>query len=569
MRLLASASSSISHSEARAGGEVEAPVADGALARGHGVGEQEGCGEAVGEPAVVDRLRDVCRRRRSRPARRARSTGRPGCARRSRIAARGPPTFASFTVAASHTRAAASRVLRGDDALVGRQEHVGAVTQRGHLLQRGDRLLRQLQRTHLPQALDRGVDGPAAVGIHADTCLRADRFPDRAHLRHVTVHADLQLEGLEAARGPVARLVRHRIGIARSQGRVAAHRPRRARPEQPPDRHVGQLTDQVEQRHLHGVASLRGELRHASHVVLRVSGQLLAHQLRAPQRIQLLHDQRQGRPPRSASGAASPSPSAPSARSRSRASWRSLQPAARGHVRLSEPQRERHDLERARCVRRPRSRDEEARGQQQGEERQQHPAARERAVQRGPVGARGDRAHAAGARAAPPAGRAASSGRASIAASATTIANGSVDGDHEQAPARSRPRRTASVRLPARRSVSTSRMLFTIRIAAASRPTGTDSARASQRQLLGLHVVGAGHGDDAEEGEHEQLAEPLVAVRARTARVEHARRGSRPRRSRAAPSRRARSGTRPPRPRSRTRARSPPGPCAAARGRRR
>ena len=50
MRLLASASSSISHPEARAGGEMEAPVADGALARGHGVGEQEGCGEAWANP---------------------------------------------------------------------------------------------------------------------------------------------------------------------------------------------------------------------------------------------------------------------------------------------------------------------------------------------------------------------------------------------------------------------------------------------------------------------------------------------------------------------------------------
>jgi hypothetical protein len=46
--------------------------------------------------------------------------------------------------------------------------------------------------------------------------------------------------------------------------------------------------------------------------------------------------------------------------------------------------------------------------------------------------------------------------------------------------ARSRPSLTASVRLPARRSVSMSRTLFTTRIAADSRPTGTDRAKASQ-----------------------------------------------------------------------------------------
>ena len=44
---------------------------------------------------------------------------------------------------------------------------------------------------------------------------------------------------------------------------------------------------------------------------------------------------------------------------------------------------------------------------------------------------------------------------------------------------RSRPSRTASVRLPARRSVSRSRTLLTTRIAEASSPTGTASTSAS------------------------------------------------------------------------------------------
>jgi hypothetical protein len=45
--------------------------------------------------------------------------------------------------------------------------------------------------------------------------------------------------------------------------------------------------------------------------------------------------------------------------------------------------------------------------------------------------------------------------------------------------ARARPSRTAIVRLPARRSVSMSRVLLTISSAAASIPTGTESTSAS------------------------------------------------------------------------------------------
>ena len=175
---------------------------------------------------------------------------------------------------------------------------------------------------------------------------RPDRFPDREHLRHVTVHAHLQLEGLEATGGPVAGIFCHRFRIARSQGRVASHRPRRGRPQQPPDRHVGQLADQVEQRHLHRVASLRREFRHAPHVVLRVSGELLAHQLRAPQRIQLLHDQRQGRPPAQDQWRCLAESLGPFGAESQQGELALLQPAAGGHVRLAETQRKRHHLER-------------------------------------------------------------------------------------------------------------------------------------------------------------------------------------------------------------------------------
>ena len=67
-----------------------------------------------------------------------------------------------------------------------------------------------------------------------------------------------------------------------------------------------------------------------------------------------------------------------------------------------------------------------------------------------------------------------------------------------------------------------SRMLFTTRIAAASSPTGTASANASQLRCLTWTKYEPGDRDDPEEQEHEHLAESLVAVRPRPARVEHA-----------------------------------------------
>ena len=129
-RRLASASSSISTPRPGAGREVEAPVPRRRTPARRSCRRTAARWRGRGRTRCRRSPAPRARRPRSRPARRARSRDRPGCARRSRIAARGPPTFASFTVAASHTRAAASRVLRGDDALVGRQRHVGAGAQR-------------------------------------------------------------------------------------------------------------------------------------------------------------------------------------------------------------------------------------------------------------------------------------------------------------------------------------------------------------------------------------------------------------------------------------------------------
>ena len=191
------------------------------------------------------------------------------------------------------------------------------------------------------------------------------------------------------------------------------------------------------------------------------------------------------------------------------------------------------------------------------------PVLRQRAVQRGPVGARAhhprDRDGQRDRRPAEQQPRASSS-RTPTAAARSANAPASIA--VYSARVRSRPRRTASVRLPARRSVSRSRTLLTTRIALASRPTGHRAHERLPRQRLHLHEVRAGHGDDPEEQEHEQLAEALVAVRPRTAGVEHARRGSTPRRPPAAPGRRPRPDRRRRQPPARTSRTSPSAPGA-------
>ena len=84
------------------------------------------------------------------------------------------------------------------------------------------------------------------------------------------------------------------------------------------------------------------------------------------------------------------------------------------------------------------------------------------------------------------------------------------------------PSRTASVFLPARRSVSRSRDVVDHQDRGRQQ---ADRHRQHERlpgELLALGEERAGHRDEAEEQEDEHLAEPLVAVRARAAGVEHA-----------------------------------------------
>ncbi len=85
-------------------------------------------------------------------------------------------------------------------------------------------------------------------------------------------------------------------------------------------------------------------------------------------------------------------------------------------------------------------------------------------------------------------------------------------------------RRAARPACACRTSVSpgmSRRLLITSR-AVASRPTGTEATSDRRGERLGLHVGGADSGHHAEEHEHEHLAEPVVAVGVRAARVEPA-----------------------------------------------
>ena len=113
-----------------------------------------------------------------------------------------------------------------------------------------------------------------------------------------------------------------------------------------------------------------------------------------------------------------------------------------------------------------------------------------------------------------------------------------------------RPSRTASVFLPTWRSVSMSRRLLTTRIAVTSNPTGNDGPDRQRRDRQRLQVGAADHGHDAEEDEHEQVAQRVVAERPRPARVgqpgqdrqhaDHAGSASRRRATRYTPTRAAR-----------------------------
>ena len=65
---------------------------------------------------------------------------------------------------------------------------------------------------------------------------------------------------------------------------------------------------------------------------------------------------------------------------------------------------------------------------------------------------------------------------------------------------------------------STSRTLFTTRIAVASAPTGSEAASPVALARAGLQQLRAAHGERSEEDEHEHLAEPVVGERARARR---------------------------------------------------
>ena len=186
---------------------------------------------------------------------------------------------------------------------------------------------------------------------------------------------------------------RHRVGIGRR--RVALQRTGPAEVA-PSSRHTGtsdSLPTRSNNASFTACRACRRELRHAPHVVLGVPGEALADELRAPQRVQLLDDQgerhssaqRQRRRLTEALGAVGAQPQ--------QRHLALLQPSARGHVGLAERQRERDHLERLDACSGPGHESRRPADRSSGEQRQQRPGACKRAVQRGPVGARGDGPH--------------------------------------------------------------------------------------------------------------------------------------------------------------------------------
>ena len=349
------------------------------------------------KPAVRRSPAPRARRPRSRPARRARSRGRPAALGDRACAARGPPTFASFTVAASQTRAAAARVLRRHDALVGRQRHVGARPQRRHLLERRDRLLGQLQRAPSPRGARRPRrrtscrwrrrgSAPAARARPAPrvTCSTSPSMPTFS----LKVSKPRAAQSARAARATVVRVARRPASRCTAPARAAVA---------PSSRQTGtsdSLADQVQAapsrprrapaartrpRRARGPRGRRRAARPTS------CGRRSA---RAPRR-----SARAASPPRSASGAASPSPSAPLGAQPHQREL-ALARAARGRSRTARGTAARTAPPRTpRCAHRSRSRQQQPGGQQQEKSASSAPAARQRRVQRRPVGARRDRAH--------------------------------------------------------------------------------------------------------------------------------------------------------------------------------
>ena len=78
------------------------------------------------------------------------------------------------------------------------------------------------------------------------------------------------------------------------------------------------------------------------------------------------------------------------------------------------------------------------------------------------------------------------------------------------------------MRLPARRSVSMSRDVVDDQQARGDQPDRHGQRERLPVEVLDLNEERPRHGDDPEEQEHEHLSQPLIAIRFRAARVEHA-----------------------------------------------
>ena len=281
------------------------------------------------ELAARQRLRHVCGRRDAdRPVERARQVhGQLARDRERGVHAADLRELDRRGVADAGCRA---RIGDRVDALVGREPGIRALPQRPHVARVATGCSASSSGPIASQPRRGLVDRPRAVRVHPDPRSVRHGIPHRPHLLDVAVDAGLELEGLEAPVCPLARL-------------AATRRPRppRASRCRAPAAPVGaeQLVDAAprppcrsrsKQRQLDREPRLRGGLRPSTRRPARRDRARPGAPTRASrQRSRSVAISARVLPPRSASGAASPRPTRPSAcRRTSSSSRRSSRPRA-------------------------------------------------------------------------------------------------------------------------------------------------------------------------------------------------------------------------------------------------
>ncbi len=452
------------------------PSSHDALPRGDRVGEQERGREAVREPrvaaapsATVGSGGDA-----DRAVERARQVDGK-LARRCHEQPRSPPTFASLTVAHRRPRRATRGVRRRRRRSRRRASGVcDAHAKRRHLVEARPRAAPRARAAPSPPAA-RAASSTDQSPL-ASTRIRASRRQRVAHGLTCSTSPSTPAFSLKVSKPRSAHCARARRHVAPGSPATSValqtHRPCLLGAEQLPRRRAAALPSR-------------------SSVARSIASSACAHDAGGGARIvSVAPVPPPARPPartgrRSSSPGSAPAPAPPRRAQRHRLPearravraqpheqhLAALEAPARGHVGLPERERVRA---RARGARFASARQEQARRQQH---REDAPAACRCAPARRSARARRCAwrrcaATAARQRRGQPAAAPATARPRRSPRPASTRTPATASRRRARSRAR-RPSRTASVRLPARRSVSMSRMLFTIRIAAASSPTGT------------------------------------------------------------------------------------------------